>query len=236
MKLSIMQPYFLPYLGYWQLIECADKFILYDDVNFIKGGWINRNRYLYQGQAKMFNLIMQGASPYKKINEIELQMPNSSYNPHEKLLSTIKMAYKKAPMYQEVIPLIENILLFNEENLAKYIENSIRKMCEYLNIDTEILVSSNIEKTPDLTKEKRVIDICKRLGATYYINAIGGKTLYDVSNFRKNGIELRFIKMGEIKYEQFDNHFVEGLSILDVLMFNDLETIKLFLKNYTLEG
>lgn len=235
MKLSIMQPYFLPYLGYWQLIDCADTFILYDDVNFIKGGWINRNRYLYQGQAKMFNITMNGASSFKKINEIELQAATDKFNPYQKLLSTISMAYQKAPYYREIYPLIEKIVLHPELNLAKYIEHSVRVLAEYLGIATKIMVSSSIEKTPGLAKEKRVIDLCHRMNATTYINAIGGKALYSTSEFMENGIELKFIRTNPVTYKQFDNDFVEGLSILDVLMFNDMDSIKKMLKMYTLE-
>lgn len=98
MKLGIMQPYFLPYLGYWQLMHCVDTFVIYDDVNFIKGGWINRNRYLYQNQPKIFNIIMQDASSFKKINEIGLMQSNNSYNPMKKMMSTFAMAYRKAPI------------------------------------------------------------------------------------------------------------------------------------------
>ena len=131
MKLSIMQPYFLPYLGYWQLIASSDTFVIYDDVNFIKGGWINRNRYLYQGQPKYFNITMSGASPNKKINEVGL-MKDPRYNPGKKLLSTFQMAYQKAPMYRQILPLLEEVLLYETDVLAPYLEHSIRSICQYL--------------------------------------------------------------------------------------------------------
>ena len=110
MKLGIMQPYFLPYLGYWQLMHCVDTFVIYDDVNFIKGGWINRNRYLYQNQPKIFNIIMQDASSFKKINEIGLMQSNNSYNPMKKMMSTFAMAYRKAPYYDETVSLLDQQL------------------------------------------------------------------------------------------------------------------------------
>lgn len=235
MKLGIMQPYFLPYLGYWQLIECVDKFVIYDDVNFIKGGWINRNRYLYQGEAKIFNIIMREASSFKRINEIELMPSGDSYNPMKKMLSTFTMAYKKAPQYGEVSQLLEELAMCQEINMAKFIENSIRVICHYLDINTEILVSSNIEKTEGLKKEKRVLDICKRLGADTYVNAIGGRELYDGNEFLENGVKLMFLKMDDVEYKQFDNPFVANLSILDVLMFNNKEQVKKLLKKYKLE-
>lgn len=235
MKLSIMQPYFLPYLGYWQLIASADTFVIYDDVNFIKGGWINRNRYLYHGEPKYFNINMSGASPNKKINEIGL-MQDPRYHQGKKLLSTFQMAYQKAPMYYKVLPLLEDIILCQEDNLARYLEHSIRRMCEYLEIPTKILVSSQItEKDSSLAKEKKVINICHCLGADTYINAIGGRELYSQEEFQEAGLQLYFIQMNEIRYQQFDQPFVPGLSIVDVLMFNEKEQVKQFLTEYTLE-
>ncbi len=235
MKLSIMQPYFLPYLGYWQLIACADTFVIYDDVNFIKGGWISRNRYLYQGSPKYFNLIMSGASPNKKINEVGL-MRDSRYHQGKKLLGTFQMAYQKAPMYKEVLPLLEEIVLFEEDNLARYLEHSIRAMCRYLQIPARICVSSQIpEKDGRLVKEDKVLDICRCLGADTYINAIGGRELYRQEDFRRAGVDLFFIQMDPIEYTQFGDPFVPGLSIVDVLMFNDKETVKGYLQAYTLE-
>lgn len=235
MKLSIMQPYFLPYLGYWQLIASADTFVIYDDVNFIKGGWINRNRYLYRGEPKYFNITMSGASPNKKINEIGL-MQDPRYHQGKKLLSTFQMAYQKAPMYRQVLPLLEDIILYEEDNLARYLEHSIRQMCRYLEIPSKILVSSQItEKDSSLAKEKKVINICRCLGADTYINAIGGRALYSQAEFKEAGLHLYFIQMKDIQYRQFDQPFVPGLSIVDVLMFNEREQVKRFLAEYTLE-
>lgn len=232
MKLGIMQPYFLPYIGYWQLISYVDKFVIYDDVNYIKGGWINRNRYLYQGEAKYFNIIMEGASSYKKINEINLTQDGE--RSRKKLLSTISMAYRKAPQFDTVYPLMESIILFQENNMAKFIEASIRDLCRYLKISTEIVVSSDIDKTPGLVRDERVIDICKRLNADTYINAIGGRDLYEYDKFAQNGLELGFIKTNNIEYTQFDKKFVPGLSILDVMMFNSPETIMDMLNDFVI--
>lgn len=235
MKLGIMQPYFLPYLGYWQLMHCVDTFVIYDDVNFIKGGWINRNRYLYQNQPKIFNIIMQDASSFKKINEIGLMQSNNSYNPMKKMMSTFAMAYRKAPYYDETVSLLEQIASYKETNMSRFIENSLRVISNYLDITTNILVSSDLEKTEGLAKEKRVIDICKRLEADIYVNAIGGKELYNAGEFGENGIILKFIKMNSIEYPQFGGTFVPNLSIVDVLMFNGREKTKQLLNEYTLE-
>lgn len=235
MKLSIMQPYFLPYLGYWQLIASADTFVIYDDVNFIKGGWINRNRYLYHGQPKYFNIIMSGASSNKKINEVGL-MQDSRYSQGKKLLSTFQMAYQKAPMYHSVLPLLEEILLYETDMLSPYLEHSIRTVCRYLDIPARILLSSGLaEKDSSLAGKDKVINICHCLGADTYINAAGGRELYHQEDFRKEGLSLFFIEMDPVAYPQFDAPFVPGLSIVDVLMFNDREQVKKMLQQYQLK-
>lgn len=231
MKLGIMQPYFFPYIGYWQLLNVVDKYVIYDDVNFIKGGWINRNRILIDGKAVYFNIQMSGASPYKLINQIQIN--NNEIN-IKKNIKTIYMAYHKAPYFSEVYPIIEEILKLQTDNLSKYVIESIKLITKFLNIETEILISSSIKKNNELKGEEKVIDICKLLKATKYYNAIGGKNLYSFDKFNKNGIELVFLKSNNICYRQFNNEFVPNLSIIDVMMFNSKEKIKTFLDEYTI--
>jgi len=231
MKLGIMQPYFFPYIGYWQLMKAVDKYVIYDDVNFIKGGWINRNKILINGEGKLINLLMQNASQNKLINEVEVQ-GNPVYN--KKLLKTLEICYKKAPYYDDVFPVIENIITLDEKNLARYLEFSIRRVSEYLSIDTELIVSSTITKNNDLRGQDKVVEICKVLGADEYINAIGGQALYSPEDFAAQGIKLKFLKTGEIRYQQFKNEFVPNLSIIDVMMFNSLEEISELMDDYEL--
>lgn len=231
MKIGIMQPYFLPYIGYWQLLNAVDKYVIYDDVNYIKGGWINRNRILINKEAKYFNVKLNGASKNKLINEVEVSL-DEVYQ--KKLLKTVEENYKKAPFFTEVFPLIQRIVENKETNLAKYLEYSIREICSYLDIKTELLISSNLEKNNFLKGKDKVIEICKKLGGSEYYNAIGGQELYSFEEFKSNGIELKFLKTEEINYQQFSNEFVPYLSILDVMMFNSKEKIKEFLNNYSL--
>ncbi|MBN7774077.1 WbqC family protein [Clostridium aminobutyricum] len=231
MKLGIMQPYFFPYIGYWQLINAVDKYVIYDDVNFIKGGWINRNQILMDGEAKYINLQMRGASPNKLIKEVELSV-DPVYN--KKLLKKIESCYKNAPYYLQAFEVIEDIISQGEKNLAKYLEYAIQKVSNYLSIDTEIVISSSINKNENLKGENKVIEICKLLGAKEYLNAIGGQKLYSYENFSKNFLELNFIKTEEIQYKQFNNQFVPNLSIIDVIMFNSKEEIDKILNTYTL--
>jgi hypothetical protein len=231
MKLGIMQPYFFSYIGYWQLMNAVDKYVIYDDVNFIKGGWINRNRILMNGEAKMINLQMFGASPNKLINAVEVS-GNSVYS--KKLLRTIESCYKKAPYFSKAFPVIENIVTQSEKNLARYLEYSIKQICEYLSMETELIVSSTINKDNDLRGQAKVIQICKILGANEYYNAIGGQKLYSYDDFARQGIKLRFLKTKTIEYRQYNNEFISNLSIIDIMMFNSIEAIRKTLGQYEL--
>lgn len=232
MKVGIMQPYFLPYIGYWQLMNVVDKYVIYDDVNYINRGWINRNRILIEGKIKYFNIPVMGASQNKKINEIRI---NQDIKLIDKKLRTVEWAYKKAPYYDKVFPIIKKILICKSENLASYIENSIYIICDYFNIKTEIILSSSLNKNNMFKGQEKILEICEILGATEYFNAIGGQALYSSKKFKDKGIELKFLKSDDIIYEQFDNLFESNLSILDVMMFNSKEKIaNEFLHKYTL--
>jgi hypothetical protein len=226
-----MQPYFFPYLGYFQLINAVDTFVIYDDVNYIKGGWINRNNILLQGQKHLFTLSLNQASLSKKINEIEILNDKIQ---KRKFFGNIQSAYGKAPYFETVYPLIEDIINFDEKNLAKFLSNQIKKICGYLKIDTKIVVSSEIKKNNSLKAQDKIIEICKKLNTNQYVNAIGGQELYNKEIFEDAGIELNFIKSHNIKYKQFNNEFVPRLSIIDVLMFNSPEEIRKMLDNYEL--
>lgn len=228
MKIGIMQPYFLPYLGYWQLINAVDKYVIYDDVQFIKGGWINRNNILINGQKQLFNLLLSGASPNKLINEIAVE------DNQTKLIRTIELNYKKAPMYQQVFPLFLHIMEHSDKNLAKFIGNSIVEISKYLSIQTEFIYSSTLDKDNTLRAQDKVLDICKLLNAIKYINAIGGADLYSKESFANNGIQLSFLESKILPYKQLNSEFVPYLSILDILMFNSQERVKTMLDNYKL--
>lgn len=230
MKIGIMQPYFFPYIGYWQLINAVDKYVICDDVNYIKNGWINRNNILINGEPRLINIQMHKASQNKLINEIEI-LDNDSAN--NKLLRTIEHSYKKAPFYKDVFSLIVDIMNQKGKNLAKFLEFSIRQVCKYLSIDTKIVVSSHIEKNNKLKAQEKIIEICKILGADEYINAIGGQALYSYEDFAMHGIRLKFLETGEIKYSQFNDKFVPNLSVIDIMMFNPRDVIVDMLNNFT---
>ena len=231
MKIGIMQPYFLPYIGYWQLMNAVDRYVVYDDVNFIKGGWINRNRILIHGAPAYLNLPMLGASPNLLIKEIRV-------NPDPRLagksLRTIRDAYAKAPYFSEVYPLMERILTCGETSLSQFILNSFRVLTPYLGIGTELLLSSELEKDCSLRAQEKVISICTLLGGTEYYNAIGGQELYSREDFERSGLSLHFLKTRPVEYPQFGGEFQSNLSILDVMMFNSKEQIAQLLQQYDL--
>ena len=231
MKIGIMQPYFFPYIGYWQLINAVDKYVIYDDVNYIKGGWINRNRILINDKPSFINLKMNGSSPNKLIKEIHVSNDNRWKN---KLLKSIELSYRKAPFFEMSFPIIEEIINHDEVNLSLYLENLIKRIAEYLEMNTEFVLSSNIEKDNSLKGQDKVIEICKSLGAKVYYNAIGGVELYSAENFNSYGIELRFLRTEYIEYKQFKNDFSPYLSIIDVMMFNSKEEIMNILDMYSL--
>ncbi len=230
MKLGIMQPYFLPYIGYWQLMNAVDTYVIYDDVNFIKGGWINRNNLLLNGKAHLFTLPLTGVSSFKKINEIGI-LPCPAT-----ILKTIVQSYSKAPQFSQVYPLLESMLHYKSMNLATVLEHSITSVAGYLDMHPRFMISSEINKNTELRGQDKVLDICSILGATEYYNAIGGKELYDFAAFRDKGIRLSFLKTDSIQYKQFNHDFVPNLSVLDVLMFNSKASIHEMLKAYTLES
>lgn len=231
MKIGIMQPYFFPYIGYWQLMNAVDKYVIYDDVNYIKGGWINRNQILMSGKPNIINLKMNGASSNKLINEVSVDN-NSIWK--NKLLKTIEYSYKKAPYFEVVFPIIKDIIFYDEINLAINLANSIKRIAEYLDIKTEFILSSNIEKDNNLKGQDKIIEICKILNASEYYNAIGGLELYSTENFESNGIELKFLRTEFIEYEQFSNEFISNLSIIDVMMFNSKADVIKLLECYSL--
>lgn len=231
MKVGIMQPYFFPYLGYWQLMKAVDKFVLLDDVNYIKRGFINSNSILVHNASYKFTIPLDKASQNKLINETKL---NFSPKDKDKFLKTIYISYKKSPFFESVYPIIEKAILYDNNDLTEYIEYSIEEIKSYIGISTPIVCSSKIRKDTTLKAQERIIEINKKLNSSIYINAIGGQSLYNKSDFQQNKIELKFIKMKEIEYKQFGEKYISNLSIIDVMMFNSLDMIRKLLDEYVL--
>ncbi len=226
MNLSIMQPYFFPYIGYFQLINASDKFIIYDNIQYTKKGWINRNRILSNNKDIIITLPIKKASDYLDVRDREVA---DSFN-KKKFLAKIEHSYNKAPFFNETYGLIEDdIISFNNNNLFEYLYNSVKVLTKYLKIDTEVIISSSVGIDHTLKSQDKVIALCNKMGATTYINAIGGISLYSNEEFEKNGMDLRFIQSKPFKYTQFKNDFLPWLSIIDVMMFNSVDEIKRYL-------
>ena len=222
MKTAIMQPYFLPYMGYFQLINSVDLFIVYDNIKYTKKGWINRNRMLLNGKDVMFSLPLKSDSDFLDVCDREVA---ADFNP-EKLLNQFSGAYKHAPYFTQTFPLIEDIVRCEDCNLFKFIHYSISKVCEHLGIATEIRVSSDITIDHNLKNQDKVVALCEAVGATIYINTIGGIELYSKDDFTARGLELKFIRSKMFEYAQFSKEFVPWLSIIDVMMFNSINVIR----------
>jgi hypothetical protein len=227
MKLGIMQPYFLPYIGYFQLISSVDTFIVYDNIKFTKKGWINRNRMLVNGSEAVFSLPLCKGSDSSEVKERKL---NANFD-RRKLLNQFKGAYHHAPNFEKNLPLLEKIINFEDSNLFNYVYNSIQQMCVHLGIETEIKISSSILIDDNLKGQEKVLALCKATGANTYINTIGGKELYYIDDFRAIDVELQFIKPKNFEYKQFENPHLPWLSIIDVLMFNALDLVRDRIKN-----
>lgn len=232
MKLAIMQPYFFPYIGYFQLLHAVDKFVVYDNIEFTKKGWIHRNRILVNGADAYISLMLRKDSDYLQVRERVLS--EEFQKEKEKIIRRIEGAYKKAPFFFETVPLISEIVGYNDKNLFNYVYHSIERIQDHLGIDAKLIVSSGVGINHELKGKEKVISLCKGLGATHYINPIGGVELYKKEEFIKNGVELSFLKSRETQYKQFDNGFVPWLSIIDVLMFNGKEGTKQMLNQYDL--
>ncbi len=221
-KIGIMQPYFFPYIGYFQLIKAVDVFVVYDNIKYTKKGWINRNRMLQKGKDVMFSLPLKSDSDYLDVCQRELAADFSL----DKLLNQFKGAYLHAPYFAQTFPLVEQIVRHEEANLFRFLHYSITKTCEHLDISTEIRVSSDIAIDHDLKNQDKVLALCEAVGASTYVNAIGGMELYSKETFREKGIELKFIKSKPFEYPQFGETFLPWLSIIDVMMFNPLDTLR----------
>ncbi len=230
MKLGIMQPYFLPYMGYWQLLAAVDAFVVYDNIQYTKKGWINRNRFLQNGHDELFTIPLRKDSDYLDVRQRSL----SEDFRRDKLLNQFAASYRKAPRFHEVFPLVTAIVQAPCDNLFDYVANSIRAVAGHLGIATPIVVSSTVAIDHSLRAEHKVIALCTALGAGRYLNAIGGQELYSKPAFAERGIELSFIRTKPIEYQQFGQAFVPNLSILDVLMFNDRDAIRAMIDAYDL--
>jgi hypothetical protein len=232
-KLGIMQPYLFPYIGYYQLMHAVDRFVVADDVAFIKGGWINRNRLLINGAAAYFTVPVRRHRVDALIKDVEIDDgPGKRWR--SRLLKTITNFYRRAPSFDAVYPLVECVIGGPFTRIADMARASLREVCDYLATPVSIVASSAAYGNAHLKGQERVIDTCRVERATDYVNAIGGRALYSPEAFLASGIRLHFLSTQPIEYPQFNLPFVPSLSVIDVLMFNPREQARELLTRYEL--
>lgn len=231
--IAIMQPYIFPYIGYFQLIGAVDVFVSYDDIQYIKGGWINRNRILLNGLPKYITFPVKKGPLNFLINERFLADDIITYE-KKRILASLRHSYSKTPFFSVIYPLLEDIINIDEKNVSRFAEHTQTEILKYLDINVEYKRSSELDFDKFLKPQDRGIEIVKKLDGKRYINAIGGLELYSSEEFAKNGIELRFLKSEVKPYQQFSDDFVPNLSIIDVLMFNSKDDVRLILKQFSL--
>jgi len=226
MRAAIMQPYFLPYIGYFQLIGSVDLFVIYDNIKYTKKGWINRNRFLRNGKDCAFTVPLRRDSDYLDVRDRGVA---GDYD-RAKLVNQLREAYRRAPHFQEAFPVVERAVMSPRDNLFEYIHGSVVEVCDYLGVGTRIVPSSSLAIDAALKAQDKVLALCKAAGAGVYVNAIGGQELYSRERFGAEGVELKFLKTHPIEYPQFGDPFVPWLSIIDVMMFNPVTKIREFLE------
>jgi len=220
-----MQPYLFPYIGYYQLIAAVDRFVIYDDVNFIKQGWINRNNILVNGAPYRFTVPIQSVSSFVAINEV-LVDPRAYPAWREKFLKTLTQAYAKAPHFQGTMELVQRVLDPSATHVVQLARSSVEAVSDHVGIPTTVIPSSSTYGNNALKAQERILDICRLEGAAHYINAQGGVDLYDRGTFKEHGFNLSFLQPVISAYPQGKSAFVPGLSIIDVLMFNSQEKVR----------
>jgi hypothetical protein len=222
-RIAIMQPYFFPYIGYYQLVASVDQFVFCDDVDYITQGWISRNKILIHGKAKYVTIPCKKASQNKILLEVKHALTDKK---RKKLTRKIQMSYGKAPFFDAVFAIFKRVLNSDSETMADLAIKSIRETSRYLKLDTLFNRSSETYENNGFDMSDRIINICKTEKKGNYINSIGGKKLYDKGYFKGNGINLFFLESQNVEYEQFNNDYVPCLSIIDVMMFNSPEKIR----------
>jgi hypothetical protein len=222
MIVAIMQPYFLPYIGYFQLMAAVDTFVFHDDVQYTKGGWTNRNRYLHHHAPAWMSLPVEHASHLGSIRERHYTADKRA---RAALGNKVREAYRQAPRFDAAMPVLDACLASQVTSVGDANAASLEGVANMLGLRVRMLKASSLHGHQDLAAQDRVIAICKALGASTYVNAAGGTALYDEATFADAGIELRFLRHALPPYDQFGGTFCAGLSVLDVLMFNDLDAV-----------
>jgi len=239
-RMAGMQPYFFPYLGYWQLIDAVDCFVLFDEAQYIKQGWVNRNRVLKQGGGWQYIQVPVARHPMEAtIHEVRIA-PEADW----KTALLNKLAHYKtykaaAPYFDEIFALVEACLQGDrEQSIGALNCRIVRRICEALSIHTEIIVSS--ERAFDYTGVSEAGDWALahalQLGASEIVNPVNGISLLNAGKLAANGVRLSALDPPTEVYAQGNAPFEPALSIIDVLMFNGTEGTRHLLAKRTLRA
>lgn len=230
--IAIMQPYLFPHLAYFQLLQAADIFVFYDNVQYIRRGWINRNRILLHGKPHYITFPVRKFSRDATI--AEYFFADEIAKAKKKVLMTLRHAYSKSPYFKTIFHTLKGIIDHDETNVARFVEHTIQSFSNLFGNDVRLHRSSELDVDKSLKGQDRLIAIVKALGGQTYVNPIGGIDLYCPRDFASNGIELRFLKETTNAYTQFTHEFTPFLSIIDVIMFNSIEETKKRLTQFKL--
>jgi hypothetical protein len=234
MRVAIMQPYFFPYIGYFQLISAADRFILFDDVQYIRHGWINRNRILKPVAGHQYITVpLAGHSRDTLIKDIKVA---NAADGKEKILRQLEHYKKAAPYYRTVLALIADGFATHYNSIGEMNGHCLKMVCDYIGIDFKIELSSHMNFDYSQVQEagEWALHMSVQLQATTYINPAGGMELFNRNRFEENNIQLQFLQPGIKEYNQHRPNFEPGLSIIDVMMFNEPAEIRNLLNDYQL--
>lgn len=229
MKLGIMQPYFFPYIGYFQLLKAVDTFVFYDDVQYTKRSWINRNRVQHDGKPRWFTVPVLGASQSRRIDEVRVS-GDSAWR--RKMIRGLEESYARAPHRARVVEIVRTVFESPAVSIAELARTSVELVAQYLGIGCHIVPSSSAYENRQLRGQERIVDICRREDATCYVNLPGGRTLYDDQGFQSLGIELCFVEPRAMSYYQGLAQFLPNLSMLDVLMWCSLTEARALLAEF----
>ena len=230
-----MQPYFFPYLGYFQLINAVDSFIIYDNIKYVKGSWINRNRLMNNGNISYFTVPIKKASDSLNISQREVAYGREYDRFRNNFQSRLYEGYKNTNNYGDVFSIIEECLNYKSQNLFDFIYFSLKQVLKILNIKTNIIISSKLDINQDLKSHHKIIAICNYFKCSEYYNVIAGSHLYDKNIFKSNSINLNFVKMDNVHYNRGNEPFVEDLSIIDFLMHNNQDVRNILQKYLTIK-
>jgi hypothetical protein len=228
--MALMQPYFFPYIGYYQLLAYSDIFYIYDDTHYSKGGWYTRNRVLHNVKTyEYINVSVERPRLNEMLNNVRLKKKHDDL---VSILGKLTIYKKRAPYYQRVVEIVRNVFADSSETLVSINVTSLTAVSEYVGIEYFIGYSSTLNYDRNCSAEDKVIEINREIGSTEYINLPGGRDLYHKTRFESAGINLIFMDLPHFEYETHPFQYIPNLSMVDVLMWNSPEDIRKYINDH----